>query len=105
MMKLLLLSLTILIINNAYSQTALVTKSQDTVKCYVQIMVPASGTVGMSKEIEDNQVFMNGGIILYTKAYAIRDNGRYVKFLTPKRKELKNVWSPDDKPVVMKFEW
>jgi hypothetical protein len=25
----------------------------DTVKCYVQIMVPASGTVGLSKEIEE----------------------------------------------------
>lgn len=78
----------------------------DTVKCYVQIMVPASGTVGMSKEIEDNQVFMNGGILLYTKAYAISDTaGRYVKFLTPRRKELKNIWLPGDKPVVMKYNW
>ena len=69
-------------------------------------MVPASGTVGMSKEIEDNQVFMNGGILLYTKAYAIKDaNGKYVKFLTPKRKELKNIWMPNDQPMVMKFEW
>lgn len=78
----------------------------DTIKCYVQIMVPASGTVGMSKEIEDNQVFMNGGILLYTKAYAISDSlGRYVKFLTPRRKELKNIWLPDEKPVVMRYNW
>lgn len=78
----------------------------DTVKCYVQIMVPASGTVGMSKEIEDNRVFLDGGILLYTKAYAISDTtGRYVKFLTPRRKELKNIWLSDDKPVLMKFNW
>jgi len=76
----------------------------DTVKCYVLIMVPASGTVGMSKEIEDNQVFMNGGVILYTKAYAIKEGERYVKFITPKRKELKNIWKPKD-PQVMEFEW
>lgn len=78
----------------------------DTVKCYVQIMVPASGTVGMSKEIEDNQVFMNGGILLYTKAYAVSDSpGHYIRFLSPRRKELKNIWLPDEKPVVMKYEW
>jgi hypothetical protein len=76
----------------------------DTVKCYVQIMVPASGTVGMSKEIEDNQVFMNGGILLYTKAYAIKEGDRFVKFLSPKRKELKQIWKPKD-PEVMEFEW
>jgi hypothetical protein len=81
-------------------------KAQDTVKCYVQIMVPASETVGLSKEIEDNRVFLNGGIFLYTKAYAIKDTtGKYVKFLTPRKKELKNIWSPDDKPVVMRKEW
>lgn len=76
----------------------------DTVKCYVQIMVPASGTVGMSKEIEDNQVFMNGGILLYTKAYAIIQEKKYIKFLTPKRKELKGIWKPID-PQVMESEW
>jgi hypothetical protein len=47
-------------------------------------MVPASGTIGMSKEIEDNQVFMNGGVLLYTKAYAIKEGERYVRFLTRK---------------------
>lgn len=78
----------------------------DTTKCYVQIMVPASGTVGLSKEIEDNRVFLDGGILLYTKAYAISDTaGRYVRFLTPHRKKLKNIWLPGDKPVVMKYEW
>lgn len=76
----------------------------DTVKCYVQIMVPASGTVGMSKNIEDNQVFMNGGILLYTKAYAIVEEKKYIKFLTPKRKELKGIWKPID-PQLMEFEW
>lgn len=76
----------------------------DTVKCFVQIMVPASGTVGMSKEIEDNQVFMNGGILLYTKAYAIKEGDRYVKFISPKRKDLKQIWKPKD-PEVMEFEW
>lgn len=76
----------------------------DTVKCYVQIMVPASGTIGMSKEIEDNQVFMNGGVLLYTKAYAIKEGERYVRFLTPKHKELKQIWKPKD-PQVMEFEW
>jgi hypothetical protein len=80
-------------------------RQTDTIKCYVQIMVPASGTVGMSKETEDNQVFMNGGILLYTKAYAISDSpGHYVKFLSPKRKELKGIWKPKD-PQVMEFEW
>lgn len=78
----------------------------DTVKCYVQIMVPASGTVGLSKEIEDNQVFLNGGILLYTKAYAVSDSpGHYMKFLTTRRKELKNIWLPDEKPVMMKYNW
>lgn len=79
-------------------------KKTDTLKCYVQIMVPASGTIGMSKNIEDNQVFANGGIILYTKAYAIREDNKYIRFLTPKRKELKNIWKPND-PEVMEFEW
>lgn len=78
----------------------------DTIKCYVQIMVPASGTVGLSKEIEDNRVFLDGGILLYTKAYAISDSpGHYVKFLTPRRKELKNIWMPDDRPVLMRKDW
>ena len=76
----------------------------DTIKCYVQIMVPASGTVGLSKEIEDNRVFLNGGILLYTKAYAIVEDKKYVRFLNPKRKELNNVWKPRD-PQVMEFEW
>jgi hypothetical protein len=81
-------------------------KRTDTVKCYVQIMVPASGTVGMSKEIEDNRVFLNGGILLYTKAYAISDSpGHYIKFLAPKMKGLDNIWMPDDKPVIMKYNW
>jgi hypothetical protein len=76
----------------------------DTVKCYVQIMIPAKATVGMSKEIEDNQVFLNGGILLYTKAYAIKEGGKYVAFINPRRKELKNIWKPKD-PEVMEFEW
>jgi len=76
----------------------------DTVKCYVQIMVPASGAVGMSKEIEDNHVFINGGILLYTKAYAIKEGDKYVRFINPKRKELKQIWKPKD-PEVMEFEW
>lgn len=87
-----------------FAYTCAAQKRIDTVKCYVQIMVPASGTVGMSKEIEDNQVFMNGGILLYTKAYAISDQNKYVKFLSPKKKELKGIWKPKD-PEVMEFEW
>lgn len=80
-------------------------KAQDTLKCYVQIMVPAANTVGLSREIEDNQLFFNGGIFLYTKAYAIKDSTRYVKFLTPRRKELKDIWWPESGPVVMRKEW
>lgn len=76
----------------------------DTVKCYVQIMVPASGTLGLSKEIEDNKVFLNGGILLYTKAYVIIEGGKYTKFLTPKYKALTQIWKPKD-PEVMEFEW
>jgi hypothetical protein len=98
-MKRLLLVLLILLVIKSEGQ-----QRTDTVKCYVQIMVPASGTVGMSKEIEDNQVFINGGILLYTKAYAIVEDKKYVKFLTQKRKELKNIWKPKD-PQVMEFEW
>jgi hypothetical protein len=67
-------------------------------------MVPASGTIGMSRNIEDNQVFINGGILLYTKAYAVMEGGKYVQFFTPKKKELKNIWKPKD-PQVMEFEW
>lgn len=81
-------------------------KQTDTLKCYVQVMVPASATTGLSKEIDDNWVFLNGGILLYTKAYAISDSaGRYVRFLTPRKKELKNIWLPNEKPVVMKYNW
>lgn len=76
----------------------------DTIKCYVQIMVSASGTIGISKEIEDNQVFMNGGVLLYTKAYGVKEGDKFIMFLTPKRKELKNIWKPKD-PQVMEFEW
>jgi hypothetical protein len=98
-MKYLMIAITSLFFNRLHAQ-----QKTDTVKCYVQIMVPASGTIGMSKEIEDNQVFINGGILLYTKAYAISEGGKYVKFITPKRKELKNIWKPRD-PQVMEFEW
>lgn len=83
-----------------------VAKSQtDTIKCYVQIMVPAGRTIGLSREIEDNQLFLNGGIFLYTKAYAIKDGGKYVKFLTPRHKELKDIWWPESGPVVMRKDW
>lgn len=77
----------------------------DTVKCYVQMMIPADGALGISKQIENNQVYMNGGMLIYTKAFAIMEGGKYVKFLSPRRKELKDIWTPDDKPVVMKKEW
>lgn len=77
----------------------------DTVKCYVQVMIPADGALGISKQIENNQVYMNGGMLIYTKAYAIMEGGKYIKFLSPKRKELKDIWAPDDKPVVMKKDW
>jgi hypothetical protein len=100
MIRLVLAILLILSINsiiNAQQKT-------DTVKCYVQIMIPASGTIGLSREIEDNVVFINGGMLIYTKAYAISEGGKYVRFLTPKRKELKNIWKPKD-PEVMEFEW
>lgn len=100
MNKLLLVILSILLIevNTVAQQRA------DTVKCYVQIMVPANATVGMSKEIEDNRVFLDGGILLYTKAYAIKEGDKYVRFMNPKRKELKQVWKPKD-PEVMEYEW
>ena len=78
----------------------------DTVKCYVQIMLPAAGTIGMSRNIEDNTLFVNGGMFIYTKAYAIKDTaGKYVRFLTPRKKELKDVWMPESGPVVMKKDW
>jgi hypothetical protein len=78
----------------------------DTIKCYVQIMLPAEGTIGMSRNIEDNTLFINGGMFIYTKAYAIKDAaGKYVKFLTPRKKELKDIWWPDAGPVVMKKDW
>lgn len=78
----------------------------DTVKCYVQIMLPAAGTIGMSRNIEDNTLFVNGGMFIYTKAYAIKDTaGRYVRFLTPRKKELKDIWWPESGPIVMKKDW
>lgn len=77
----------------------------DTIKCYVQVMIPADGALGISKQIENNQVYMNGGMLIYTKAYGIMENGKYIKFLSPRRKELKDIWTPDDKPVVMKKDW
>jgi hypothetical protein len=30
----------------------------------------------MSKEIEDNQVFFNSGVLLYTTAYAIKEGDK-----------------------------
>lgn len=102
-MKQLALFIGIVITINSKGQD--IKNNSDTIKCYVQIMVPASGTVGLSKEIEDNREFLNGGIILYTKAYAIKDGtGMYVKFLTPKRKPLKMIWKPNA-PQVMEYEW
>jgi hypothetical protein len=76
----------------------------DTSKCYVQVMIPADGALGVSRNIENNQVFMNGGMLIYTKAYAVKVGGRYVKFINPKGKELKNIWKPKD-PEVMEYEW
>jgi hypothetical protein len=99
MIRLIFLCLTILFCTSINAQ-----QKTDTVKCYVQIMIPASGTIGLSREIEDNVVFINGGMLIYTKAYAISEGGKYVRFLTPKRKELKNIWKPKD-PEVMEFEW
>lgn len=64
-------------------------QQSDTVKCFVQIMIPASGTIGMSKEIEDNQVFLNGGILLYTKAYAIKEGDKYVNSYPQEKKNLR----------------
>lgn len=69
-------------------------------------MVPAEGTLGIARNIEDNTVYLRGGLLIYTKAYGIRDeSGNYIKFLNPKRKELKDIWLPGEKPVVMKYEW
>jgi hypothetical protein len=76
----------------------------DTIKCYVQIMIPATDAIGLHRNIEDSQLFLNGGILLYTKAYAIKTNNKYTGFLTPKRKELKKIWKPKE-PQVMEFEW
>jgi len=67
-------------------------------------MVPASSTIGLSKEIEDNQVFINGGVILFTKAFVIKEGDKIIKFLTPKRKELKQIWKPNN-PDYMEYEW
>jgi hypothetical protein len=39
----------------------------DTIKCYVQVMIPASDAVGLHRESEVSQIFLNGGIVLYTK--------------------------------------
>jgi hypothetical protein len=91
----------------AFTLATIISKAQskiDTVKCYVQIMVPASGILRLSREIDDNKVFFNGGILLYTKAYAITEGEKYIGFLNPKKKELKNIWKPKH-PEVMEFEW
>ena len=83
---------------NARSQT-------DTVKCYVQITIPFKSFPMWRREFDDTELYNNGGMIIYTKAYAIRENGRYVKFLSVKRKEIKEIWKPDDNPQVMVKEW
>lgn len=88
-----------------FSLSASAQSRTDTVKCYVQVMISADGALGISRNIENNQVFNNGGLLIYTKAYAIIESGKYVKFLSPRKKELKDIWTPDDKPVVMKKDW
>ena len=69
-------------------------------------MIPAEGSMGIARNIEDNFIYMNGGMLIYTKAYAISDtSGHYVKFVNPRKKEIKNIWMPGDKPVMMKKDW
>lgn len=81
-------------------------KAQDTVKCYVQLMVPADGALGIGRNIENNALFMSGGMFIYTKAFCVKDStGKYVKFLNPRRKELKDIWWPESGPVVMRKDW
>lgn len=99
MYRLIILFLLISIKSEAQQRT-------DTVKCYVQVMVPAEGAMGVARNLESNFIFLNGGMLIYTKAYAISDtSGRYIKFLNPRKKELKDIWMPDDKPVLMKKDW
>lgn len=93
-----LFALAVLTTNKAFTQ-----QKADTIKCYVQVMVPASGTLGIARNIEDNYAYLNGGLLIYTKAYAIIEDGKY-RFLTPRKKEMKNIWKPAD-PQVMPFEW
>lgn len=86
-----------------YSKTQ---QQTDTVKCFVQIMIPAEGAMGVARNIESNFLFLNGGMLIYTRAYAISDtSGHYIKFLNPRKKELKDIWLPDEKPVIMKKDW
>lgn len=69
-------------------------------------MVPAADAFSLNKHIDKNMVFVNGGLFLYTKAYAVKDtSGKYVKFLTPRRKELTDIWKPNDQPQVMIHNW
>jgi hypothetical protein len=67
-------------------------------------MVPASDAFALGREFNNNVLFINGGTLIYTKAYAIVQDNKYIRFLTPKGKELKNIWKPKD-PQVMEFEW
>jgi hypothetical protein len=44
-------------------------------------------------------------MLIYTKAYAIMEGEKYVKFINPRRKDLKDIWLPDNGPVAMKKDW
>lgn len=78
----------------------------DTVKCYVQIMYSFENTIGMSRNIEDNYLHKHGGMMFYTKAYGIRDDkGKFIKFLSVRKRELTEIWKPNDQPQVMIYNW
>lgn len=89
----------------------------DTVKCYIQIYYQ-TGTdlIGLGSHIDDNSLFLRGGLIGYTRGYAIRekvvnsetqkDEWKYLKFLAWNgKREIKNVWFTLGVPQIMFKEW
>lgn len=86
------------------------TPPPDTIKCYVQVMQPASDAWSIGRNMENNGPFLSGGLIIYTKAYAViertPDSYKVITVLDSKKKrEVKNMWRTKGEPIIMEIDW
>lgn len=82
----------------------------DTIKCYAQVMHPASDAWQLGRYMDDNSKYLSGGVIIYTKAWAViqrtPDSYKVITvFDSKKKKELKGVFKIKGEPAIMEFDW